>query len=73
MIVASIAIATARPNPNCTRPIRLPSMKPENAATMIAAAAVTILPVRMSPSATARSVSPVSSYSSRMRESRNTS
>ena len=39
----------------------------------ISAALVTSLPVRASPSSIARSVEPVSSYASRMRESMNTS
>ena len=51
----------------------LPAMKPQNAATMITAAAVMIRPVRSSPSATARSLSWVSSHSSRIRLTRNTS
>ena len=48
-------------------------MKPENAATMITAAAVTIRPVRSSPIATARALSCVSSHTSRIRETRKTS
>ena len=55
-IVASMRIATARPSPNCCSPTIRPATKPENAATMITAAAVTIRPVRSSPCATARVV-----------------
>ncbi len=47
--------------------------RPQNAITMISAADVISLPVFASPAATARALSGTSSYSSRMRDSRNTS
>jgi len=72
-MVASTKIATARPKPNSCRPTTRPAMKPENAATITIAAAVTIRPVRSSPSPTARALSFVSSHASRMRVTRKTS
>jgi hypothetical protein len=48
-------------------------MNPQKAAAMISAAAVTIRPVRSSPVATASSLSPVSSQTSRMRVTTKTS
>ena len=72
-IVASRKIATARPKPNSCSPSTRPAMNPENAATITIAAAVTMRPVRSSPSATARVLSFVSSQASRMRVTRKTS
>src|SRR5206468_12226080 len=48
-IVASIRIAKASPAPNSCSPAMRPARKPEKAATMISAAAVTIGPVRWRP------------------------
>ena len=72
-IVASSSTASARPAPNSCRPATRPATNPENAATMIAAAAVMIRPVRCNPSTTARRLSWCSSQDSRMRVTRNTS
>ena len=72
-MVTSMRIAVARPKPNCWRPTIEPATKPMNAATMISPAAVTMRPVLASPRETARTLSPVSSHSSRMRLTRKTS
>src|SRR5206468_6791329 len=56
-IVASTKIATARPIPNSCRPTTRPATKPENAATITIAAAVTIRPVRSRPRPTERALS----------------
>ena len=71
--VASSSTASARPEPNSLT-IRLSSSrKAPNTTTMIAAAAVITLAVAASPSATEFTASPVRSYSSLTRDSRNTS
>ena len=71
--VASTRIAVASPRPNSLIVVASPRMKLPNTVTMISAAAVITRAVDASPSATASALSPVRSYSSRMRESRNTS
>ena len=71
--VASMAIAVARPRPK-SRMIRLSSStKLPKTTTMMAAAAVITRAVAARPSATELTGSPVRSYSSFMRDSRNTS
>ena len=73
MIVASIAIATARPTPTSLMVGTPVSANDPNTTTMIAAADVMMRAEDAMPSATARSFDPCSSYRSRMRVSRNTS
>ena len=71
--VASMKIAVARPSPKSLMVVASPSTKLPNTVTMMSAAAVITLAVDASPSATASALSPVRSYSSRIRDSRNTS
>ena len=71
-IVASRKTATARPKPiSCSAAIR-PLANAANTATMITAAPVMIPPVVRRPYATASELSPLLSYSSRIRLNRNT-
>ena len=72
-MVASISTATASPSPMSLSATSGPSTKLPNTQNMIAAAAVMTRAVSARPSATAVALSPVRSYSSRMRDSRNTS
>ena len=71
--VASSTTAMAMPRPTSLMVSSSPAAKPRNTITIRAAAEVTIRPVRCSPRATARSLSPVWSQASLIRESRNTS
>jgi hypothetical protein len=71
--VASMSTATARPRPICFTETFAPATKDRNTTIMIAAAAVITRAVRASPCATEAALSPVASYASRIRESRNTS
>jgi hypothetical protein len=71
--VASTRIATASPSPICLVETFGAITMDRNTATMMAAAAVITRAVRDSPRATAAALSPEESYSSRTRESRNTS
>ena len=71
--VASRAIATAIPTPSCLTTTSTSVAKPRKTATMIAAAAEITRPVEESPRTTLPWASPVSSQSSRIRESRKTS
>ena len=70
---ALLKIADARPIPNSLRKVSEEKRKARKTTTMMAAAAVITRAVEARPSATASALSPVRSYSSRMRESRNTS
>jgi hypothetical protein len=72
-IVASSAIAIARPAPNSRNAGISPAIKPLNAAIMISAAAVITRPDRCNPSATAYVLSPLASQASRIRDTRKTS
>ena len=71
--VASKTIPAARPIANCLMSGPGPVDRAKNANISTSAALVTSLPVRASPCATACEVSPVSSYSSRIRVSMKTS
>ena len=71
--VASTNTAVARPMPASLRNTASSITKAPNTVTMIAAAAVITRAVLASPSATARRLSPVRTYSSRTRDRRNTS
>jgi 5'/3'-nucleotidase SurE len=71
--VASTSTATARPSPMIFSATSGPKTKLPKTHTMIAAAAVMTRAVNANPSATAVALSPLRSYSSRMRDSRNTS
>lgn len=71
--VASITIASARPMPNILMNVTPLSPNEANVTASSAAAAVTMRPVRSRPVATAWVLSTVRSYSSLMRDSRNTS
>jgi hypothetical protein len=73
MMVASMTTAAAMPMPMIFKKIWSSKMNAPNTAVMINAAAVITLAVAASPSATAVVLSPVRRYSSRTRESRNTS
>ena len=73
MMVASMTTAAAMPMPMIFRKIWSSRMNAPNTAVMISAAAVITLAVAARPSATAVALSPVRRYSSRTRESRNTS
>ena len=70
---ASISTASVRPMPKSLMKVMLLVAKAMNTTAMSSAAAVTIRPVRSRPRATDSSLSPVRSYSSLMRERRNTS
>ena len=72
-IVASTRIAVAIPTPISLRKTSVLKMNARKTTTMIAAAAVITRAVFARPSETALWVSPVRWYSSRIRESRNTS
>jgi hypothetical protein len=72
-IVASISTAIASPNPICFISGIATSRNEAKIATMIVAAEVTTPPVRSSPRATASTVSPLRSHSSRIRLTMNTS
>ena len=65
--------ATPRPRPNIFVSTASPSTKAKKTVTMTAALAVMTRADLASPSATARALSPVRSYSSLIRERRNTS
>ena len=71
-IVASMNTATARPNPICCSGPRRPDANPVNTHTMMSAAPVMMPAVVRRPYATASVLSCVLSYSSRIRDSRNT-
>ena len=71
--VASIAIAVARPRPSIFSEGTGLATKLRKTAIMMSAAEVMIRPVPARPRATDSALSPVAAYSSRMRESRNTS
>jgi hypothetical protein len=71
--VASRATASTVPSPICLMVSIPAAMNPANTTTSSSAAEVTIRPERWSPTATARSLSPVSSQASLIRDSRNTS
>ena len=73
MSVASMKIALANPIPNSLMMMLSPSTNDKKNVHMIAAAAVITRAVAESPSATAWPLLPVRRYSSRMRDSRNTS
>ena len=66
-------IALAKPMPNSLMMMLSPSTNDKKNVHMIAAAAVITRAVADKPSATAELLSPVRRYSSRMRDSRNTS
>jgi hypothetical protein len=70
---ASISTARVRPRPNSLMKLTRPVANERKTTAMSTAAAVTIRPVRSSPTATAVSLSAPLSCSSLMRESRNTS
>ena len=71
--VASMAMAVASPRPKSLTTRLSSSTKLPNTTTMMAAAAVITRAVAARPSATELTASPVRSYSSFMRDSRNTS
>ena len=71
--VASTRIAVARPTPMSLRKTSSPRAKARKTATMMAAAAVMTRAVCGQPVGHRAALSPVRRYSSRMRESRNTS
>ena len=71
-IVASMNTATASPKPICCSGTSRPAANAVNTATMMIAAPVMIPAVVRSPYATASVLSPVLSYSSRIRLSRKT-
>ena len=72
-MVASTKIAVARPSPNIFAVGSSPRTKPKKTAIMISAAEVITRPVPAMPRMTDVSLSPVRRYSSRIRDSRNTS
>ena len=72
-IVASMKMAVASPRPISLSTRRSPRTNDMNTAIMIAAAAVMTRAVEARPSATAVALSPLTRYSSRIRDSRNTS
>lgn len=72
-MVASMKTAMARPSPKVLMIGSSPSTKDRKIVTMMAAAAVITRAVAARPSATAVALSPERSYSSRTRDSRNTS
>ena len=72
-IVASRAIAVASPRPSIFTSGDGSVTKLANTTVMMSAAEVITRPVPAMPRATDSALSPVASYSSRMRESRNTS
>ena len=72
-MVASTRTAMASPTPSCLMARTSPAAKPAKTMTMRHAAEVMMRPLRCRPTATARSLSPVSSCTSLMRESRKTS
>lgn len=72
-MVASTKIAVARPRPIILTIGSSPSTKPRNTAIMIRAAEVMTRAVEAMPEMTLPVLSPVWRYSSRTRESRNTS
>lgn len=71
--VASSSTATARPRPNILRTRSSSRTNEPNTTTMMAAAAVITRAVAARPSATDSTASLVRAYSSRTRDSRNTS
>lgn len=71
--VASTTIARALPIPNSFRKVTWEVAKATNTIARSAARVVTMRPLRSRPVATDQVVSPVRSYSSLIRESRNTS
>ena len=73
MTVASISTASARPTPNNLRKLTSAVPKARKVTASRTDAALTIRPVRSSPRATDAALSPVASYSSLMRDRRNTS
>ena len=72
-MVASRAIAVARPSPIIFTSGSAPRTKPPKTATMISAAEVIVRAVPARPRTTASSLSPVRTYSSRIRDRRKTS
>ena len=72
-IVASMITAIASPRPNSLMKVMPEVAKARKVTDRSRAAAVTMRPVCSRPAATEASLSPVRSYSSLMRESRNTS
>ena len=72
-MVASTKMAVARPRPNILIAGSSPSTKPRKTEIMISAAEVITRAVLAMPRTTEASLSPVAAYSSRTRESRNTS
>ena len=73
MIVASMAMATARPKPNCFRPMSLVKAKISATTTIIAAALVITPAVSFMPRAMASSVLSPCSYFSLIRAMTNIS
>ena len=73
MSVASISTASASPTPSSLMNVICDVAKAMNTTDSRPAAAVTMRPVRSSPTATEAVLSPVRSYSSLIRDSRNTS
>ena len=71
--VASIRMASASPSPTALTRIKFVKANEPATTTRISAALVMMRPVRASPCSTARALSPVAQYSSRMRASRKTS
>ena len=71
--VASMKMALASPSPICLIDNSSPSTKARKTQIMMAAAAVITRAVAAKPSATAKALSPVRRYSSRILDSRNTS
>ena len=72
-MVASTKMAVARPRPNILMAGSSPSTKPRKTEIMISAADVITRAVLAMPRTTEASLSPVTAYSPRTRESRNTS